>query len=119
MEHLLAVAGAIALICSCLTGVILLIHWIYRAVTAGKGYITKDVKELEGKVVEMSEKCDEHCEHVDDCLDRDLKRLNQQDVAINLLLRGMLQLMTHELDGNHVDKLEAARDDIQNYLIER
>lgn len=31
--------------------------------------------------------------------------------------RALLQLMNHSLDGNHVDKLKQARDEMEDYLI--
>lgn len=58
-------------------------------------------------------------EHHTKCLDNDNKRLAEQGESINLLMRGVMQLMTHEIDGNHVDKLREARDAMEQYLIER
>jgi len=31
--------------------------------------------------------------------------------------RALLQLMNHSLDGNHIDKLKQARDEMEDYLI--
>ena len=44
---------------------------------------------------------------------REMRNVNR------LLVRGMMQLITHELDGNHVDMLTAVRDDMNDYLINR
>lgn len=52
-------------------------------------------------------------------LDNDNKRLKDLETGNNLLIKGMMQLMTHEIDGNHVDKLQQARDEMQQYLIDR
>lgn len=49
----------------------------------------------------------------------DHKQLTKQDEAIKLLVRGLSQLMTHELDGNHVDQLAKTRDDMNEFLIRR
>ena len=34
-----------------------------------------------------------------------------------LMLRALVNLLTHEIDGNHVEKLTEVRDEIQDYLI--
>lgn len=52
-------------------------------------------------------------------LDNDHRRLTTLEEVNALQLKALLQLITHELDGNHVDKLAEVRDEIQNYLIER
>ena len=57
-------------------------------------------------------------EHYDKCLDNDNKRINYLDGGYRLMLRALMQLITHELDGKHVDKLEETRDAIHDYLIE-
>lgn len=52
-------------------------------------------------------------------LDNDNRRLNELEQSNRLVLRALSQLIDHELDGNHTDKLEKARDDINEYLINR
>lgn len=52
-------------------------------------------------------------------LDNDNKRIGEQGESIRLTLRALMQLMTHEIDGNHVDQLRETRDDIQQFLINR
>lgn len=49
----------------------------------------------------------------------DQRQLVMQDEAIKLLIRGMSQLMTHQIDGNHVDQLAKTRDDMNEFLINR
>lgn len=47
---------------------------------------------------------------------------NQQreaDRQNKLMLRGLVTLLGHEIDGNHTDQLIHVRDEIQDYLIER
>lgn len=62
---------------------------------------------------------DKHAEHVDACLARDKERLDDIEASSKLTLRALMQLITHELDGNHVDKLAEVRDAIHDHLIER
>ena len=46
---------------------------------------------------------------------------NQEESAeqSKLMLKALVSLLGHEIDGNHVDKLTEVRDEIQDYLIER
>ena len=43
----------------------------------------------------------------------------ETEEALQVLMRSMLALMTHSIDGNHTDELEKARDDMHDYLIKR
>lgn len=52
-------------------------------------------------------------------LDNDHKRLMELEESNKVMMRSMLALMSHELDGNHRAELEKARDDLQDYLIRR
>ena len=52
-------------------------------------------------------------------LDNDNRRIAELQEGNNLVIKGVMQLITHELEGNHVDKLQQARDEMQQYLIDR
>lgn len=52
-------------------------------------------------------------------LDNDNRRINDQDESQKLLLGGMLQLINHEIDGNHTAQLHEQRNKIEQYLINR
>lgn len=41
------------------------------------------------------------------------------DAQNKMILKALVALLGHEIDGNHVDKLSDIRDSIQDYLIER
>ncbi len=43
----------------------------------------------------------------------------EADRQNKLLLKAVVSLMSHELDGNHTAQLASTRDEIQNYLIEK
>jgi hypothetical protein len=69
---------------------------------------------------------DEKLKGHDEKLDNDNRRLNElekkqaeTEEALQILMKGMLALMTHSIDGNHTDELEKARDDMHEYLIKR
>ena len=44
---------------------------------------------------------------------------DRQDAESKLMLKALMQLMSHEIDGNHTAQLTATRDEIQEFLIER
>lgn len=72
--------------------------------------------------INRDEKIKEH----DSKLDNDFRRINdlerkqaETDEALQIMMKSMLALMTHAIDGNHTDELKRARDDMQEYLIRR
>lgn len=66
----------------------------------------------------VDEAISEH-DHFRKCLERDKRKIDILEESVKLLLRGQMQLITHELDGNHVDKLAEVRDAIHDHLLER
>ena len=49
----------------------------------------------------------------------DKERLDSQEAGQKAICRGILALLSHEINGNSTDKLKDAQADITNYLIER
>ena len=49
----------------------------------------------------------------------DDKRITQQENDMQMMLKCMLVLMNHDIDGNGVDKLKATRDELQEYITNR
>lgn len=69
---------------------------------------------------------DEKLKRHDEMLDNDNRRLKsleehqvETDEAMRIMMKSMLALMSHELDGNHRDELENARDNLHDYLLRR
>lgn len=62
---------------------------------------------------------EQRLDHVDACLKND--KVNIEGIICDgkLMLRAVCQLITHEIDGNHVGKLCEIRDEIEEYLIEK
>lgn len=52
-------------------------------------------------------------------LKNDKERLDSLDDGQKAICRGILALLSHEINGNSTDKLKDAQADITNYLIER
>ena len=49
----------------------------------------------------------------------DDKRITQQENDMQMMLKCMLVLMNHDIDGNGVDKLKSTRDELQEYITNR
>lgn len=69
---------------------------------------------------------DEKLKKHDEILDNDNKRLKEleewrkeSDEAQRVMMKSLLAIMSHSIDGNHMDALKEARDDMQEYLIRR
>ena len=52
-------------------------------------------------------------------LDRDNKRLNAVDEGNRVTQQALLALMSHAINGNDIDKLSRAKDDLESYLINK
>ena len=46
-------------------------------------------------------------------------RLKKMEEGNRVISRGILALLSHEINGNSIDKLQASQTEIQNYLIDR
>lgn len=56
---------------------------------------------------------------VDAKLDADNNRLKSMEDGNKVICRGILALLSHEINGNSDDKLRASQTEITNYLIDR
>lgn len=50
---------------------------------------------------------------------RDKARLDSNEEGIKVILKGLLAMMKHEIDGNHTEELKKASDDLQEYMLKR
>ena len=55
----------------------------------------------------------------DEKLKRDKERLDILEDGNRVICRGILALLSHEINGNSSDKLKASQTEITNYLIDR
>lgn len=65
----------------------------------------------------MSEK--QWRDEVDRKLGTDNERIKSLEAGNKALCRGMLAMLSHEINGNSIDKLTKAQEELQNYLVER
>lgn len=54
-----------------------------------------------------------------DLFKRDKARLDAQENSMNMLLRANFALLGHALNGNNVEQMQSAFNDIQEYLFNR
>ncbi len=73
------------------------------------------VNDLEAKVQEHTAKLEKH----DGLLDNDKKRLDAIDEQQRILMRGIMALLSHEVNGNSIDKLKASLAEISDWLIRK
>jgi hypothetical protein len=70
-------------------------------------------------LVDKVKKAREWRQSVADKLDRDKNRIDSLEAGNKVICRGILALLSHEINGNSADKLKDAKDELTNYLIER
>lgn len=56
---------------------------------------------------------------VDMKLKNDNERLKSMEEGNKVLCRGILALLSHEINGNSIDKLKSSQTEMTNYLIDR
>lgn len=47
------------------------------------------------------------------------EKINRQEMTIQALMTGMLALVNHSIDGNGIEGLKSAREDLLQHIIER
>ena len=55
----------------------------------------------------------------DKLLDNDDKRLKEIENSNRMILQCLLVIINHEITGNGIEKMKTARDELQEYLINR
>ena len=75
----------------------------------------KIVKEIKKPNDDLKEKVTEH----DMLLDNDDKRLASIEESNKMTLQCLLVIINHEITGNGIEKMKAARDELQEYLINK
>ena len=85
------------------------------AVITSVGVIKKAISDALAPMREL----DQWRKDIDQKLDNDNKRLNDQEKSVRLLLKAVKQLLEHESNGDNVDELIKVQHEIDQYLIER
>ena len=70
---------------------------------------------LEARIEKLEKKQEQH----DEYFSRDLRRIEVLEEGNRVTQKALLALMSHALDGNDVERLRKAKDDLNEYLINR
>ena len=75
----------------------------------------KIVKELKKPNYDLKAAVSKHTK----LLDNDNKRLKEYEESNRMILQCLLVIINHEITGNGIENLKHARDDLQEYLINK
>lgn len=101
----------IILVCCLITSVVSVFTLIKQ------GYAkAKEPDILQGKKIEELE---ERICKLEEYSDNDNKKLKSIEQGNHVTQQALLALMSHSLNGNDTEKLKAARDALEHYLVER
>ena len=84
---------------------------IAKAIQAAKAPNTRQDERLN--------KVEKHLEEVDGFLANDKKRLDSHDEGNRASQRALLALLDHSIDGNNIEQMKHAKEELQNHLINR
>lgn len=94
----------------------------YNTIVTARRNHREEKKQRESPATRLAERVDKH----DSMLATDKRRLDEMDGRIEkietqstIILRGVRSLLSHEVSGNSVDKLQKSLQEIDEYLIER
>ena len=77
--------------------------------------VWKIIKELRKPNQEVKDKLNKH----DKLLDTDNKRLKEIEDSNHMVLQCLLSIINHGITGNGIEKMKEARDQLQEFLINR
>lgn len=95
--------------------VILLLLGIYNTAMSAVKTWREERRRRNQPVSEIETTVQEH----DKRLHRDHERLNELEESNRIIMRALMALLSHEINGNSDDKLKASFDEIQKFLIEK
>ena len=94
----------------------------YNAIMSAVKNRREEQKIRQSPVTRLSERVDKH----DELLAKDKQRLDRIENSVSdmqkestIMLRGIRSLLSHEINGNSIDKLETSASEIDDYLINR
>lgn len=100
--YILSAAGALVLIANAIEKVIIGV----KSVKAPEQKQNKEIEEIKKDVAEIKEK-----------LEKDKARLDKSDDANRVTQEALLALLEHGINGNNIEQMCKAKDNLQKYLI--
>ena len=92
------------------------------AVAAAIGVIAVCVKKAKSPNQKQNERLDSlesKMKHHEELLDNDNTRLKNIEYGNRVTQRALLALLAHGIDGNDIDSMKKAKEELQQYLIEK
>lgn len=112
----------IAETCVVVIGAVLAVAGVVNTLGSAVEKIIKVIKAAKEPNIVQDERLDKHEEELDEMkefLANDKKHLAELDKSTRITMRAQLALLSHGLDGNAVDQMKAAKQEIENYLISK
>lgn len=82
-------------------------------------YLEEKITKMSGEVDAVKDLLASKDSQYMDLFKRDKARLDAQENSMNMLLRANFALLGHALNGNNVEQMQSAFNDIQEYLFNR
>lgn len=105
-----------------LCAVVLILLGAYNTIMSAVKNHREEKRLRDSPVTQLKERVDRH----DDLLAKDKDRLDAMEARMRdmgqqstIMLRGVRALLSHEINGNSTDKLNASASEIDDYLINR
>lgn len=98
-----------------LAALVLVLVGAYNTVMNAVKTYREEKKRKDQPVNSLESKVSEH----DERLKKDHERLTELEEANRIQMRALMAMLHHEIDGNSVDGLKKAYDEIQQYLIDK
>lgn len=105
-----------------LCGVVLVLVGAYNVIITAVRNHREEKKLRNSPITQLTERVDKH----DVLLAKDKDRLDEHDEQLRnmstqstIILKGVRALLSHEINGNSVDKLQTSANEIDDYLIDR
>lgn len=102
--------------------VILAICGLISAIGGACVYIGKVIKKAKEPEIEQNRRLTEvekRCDKYDRILEKDKRDIEEIKKVEHLILKTEFALLQHGIDGNNVEPMKRAQEDIQNYLIDK
>lgn len=98
-----------------LMAVALVLIGAYNTVMSAIKTHREEKKRKDAPVTTLEQTVQKH----DERLGRDHERLTELEESNRIIMRALMALMSHEINGNSDDKLKASYDEIQQFLIQK
>ena len=98
-----------------LAALVLVLVGAYNTIMSAVKNYREEKKRKDAPVSTLETKVNEHEEK----LKRDHERLTDLEESNRIILRALMAMLSHEINGNSDEKLRASFDEIQKYLIQK